>query len=82
MRDAPKHAKFSNAMGFIFDSTNGYDQIAACSAIVAEYRPALLYGLVEVDEYLAKFNQELKDAGIDDIIAEEQRQFDKFLSAQ
>ena len=36
--------------------------------------------LVEVDEYLEKFNQELKDAGIDDIIAEEQRQFDEFLA--
>ena len=82
MLDAPNHAKFSNAMGFIFDSTNVYDQMAACSAIVAEYRPALLYGLVDVDEYLAKFNQELKDAGIDDIIAEEQRQFDEFLSKQ
>ncbi len=81
MLEAPKNAQFSNAMGFIFDSTNVYDQLAACSTVVAEYRPALLYGLVDVDEYLAKFNEELKAAGIDDIIAEEQKQFDAFLAA-
>lgn len=78
MLEAPNNAQFSNAMGFIFDSTNVYDQMAACSTVVAEYRPALLYGLVDVDEYLAKFNEELKSAGIDDIIAEEQKQFDAF----
>ncbi|MCM1026706.1 MAG: ABC transporter substrate-binding protein [Roseburia sp.] len=81
MWDAPNHAQFSSAMGFVFDSANVYDQMAACATVVAEYRPALLYGLVDVDEYLAKFNQELKDAGIDEIIAEEQRQFDEFLKA-
>jgi ABC-type glycerol-3-phosphate transport system substrate-binding protein len=80
MLDAPNHAQFSNAMGFVFDSASVYDQMAACTTVVAEYRPALLYGLVDVDEYLEKFNQELKDAGIDDIVAEEQRQFDEFLA--
>lgn len=80
MLDAPNHAQFSNAMGFVFDSTNVYDQMAACTTVVEQYRPALLYGLVDVDEYLEKFNQELKDSGIDDIIAEEQRQFDAFLA--
>lgn len=82
MLEAPKKAKFSKAMGFIFDSTNVYDQMAACSAIVDEYRKALLYGQVNVDEYLDKFNAELKKAGIDDIIAEEQKQYDEFLAAQ
>ncbi len=82
MLDAPNHAQFSEAMGFIFDSTPVYDQMAACKTIVAEYRNALLYGLVDVDTYLAEFNQELKDNGIDEIIAEEQKQFEAFLAAQ
>ena len=82
MLDAPNHAKFSEAMGFVFDSSPVYDQMAACTSVVAEYRGALLYGLVDVDSYLEKFNEELKAAGIDEIIAEEQKQFDAWLSAQ
>ena len=40
------------------------------------------YGLVDVDSYLEEFNAELKAAGIDEIIAEEQRQFDAWLAQQ
>lgn len=82
MLDAPNHAKFSEAMGFIFDSAPVYDQMAACTSVVAEYRNALLYGLVDVDSYLEEFNAELKAAGIDEIIAEEQKQFDAWLAEQ
>ena len=82
MLDAPNHAKFSQAMGFVFDSAPVYDQMAACTTVVAEYRDALLYGLVDVDTYLEKFNEELKAAGIDEIIAEEQKQFDAWLAVQ
>ena len=82
MLDAPNHAKFSEAMGFVFDSAPVYDQMAACASVVSEYRGALLYGLVDVDSYLEKFNEELKAAGIDEIIAEEQKQFDAWLTAQ
>ena len=82
MLDAPNHAKFSEAMGFVFDSAPVYDQMAACASVVSEYRGALLYGLVDVDSYLEKFNEELKAAGIDEIIAEEQKQFDAWLAAQ
>ena len=69
-------------MGFVFDSAPVYDQMAACASVVSEYRGALLYGLVDVDSYLEKFNEELKAAGIDEIIAEEQKQFDAWLAAQ
>lgn len=82
MLEAPQNAEFSEAMGFIFDSAPVYDQMAACTTIVAEYRDALLYGLVDVDSYLEKFNADLKAAGIDEIIAEEQKQFDAWRAAQ
>lgn len=82
MLEAPKHAEFSEAMGFIFDSAPVYDQMAACTTVVAEYRDALLYGLVDVDSYLEKFNEDLKAAGIDEIIAEEQKQFDAWRAVQ
>ena len=80
MQDAINGAVFSNALGFNFDSTPVYDQYTAVAAVVAEYRDALRYGLVDVDEYLPKFQEELKAAGIDEVIAEEQRQYDEFLA--
>lgn len=71
--------KYSKAMGFVFDPANVYDQYAACSATVAEYRDALLYGQVDVDSAMEKFNEELKENGIDEIIEEMQKQYDEFL---
>jgi hypothetical protein len=79
MLEAPKNAKFSSAMGFIFDSASVYDQVAVCSTVVDQYRKALMYGQVNVDEYLEKFNKELKNSGLDEIIAEQQKQLDEFL---
>ena len=82
MLEAPNNAEYSDAMGFVFDSSEVFDEMAACSTVVAEYRPALLYGLVDVDTYLDKFIEELKDAGIDKIIEEEQRQLDEWLAEE
>ena len=70
--------KYSEAMGFVFDKTPVFDQYSACAAIVDEYRTALLMGQVDIDDYLARFNDELSANGIDEIVAEMQKQFDEF----
>lgn len=69
---------FSNAMGFVFDTQPVFDQYAACSALVEECRKALLFGQVDIDSTLEKFNQELEQNGINEIIAEMQKQYDAF----
>ena len=74
-------SQFSNAMGFVFDNTEVYDQVKACQMIIDQYRSALIYGEVDVDKYLTKFNEELKAAGIDNIIAEKNKQFKAFMEA-
>lgn len=74
--------QYSNGMGFVFDSSAVYDQMAACTATVDEYRDALLFGQVDVDSYLEKFNAELEANGINEIIAAMQEQFDAFLAAK
>ena len=51
-------SQFSNAMGFVFDNTEVYDQVKACQMIIDQYRSALIYGEVDVDKYLTKFNEE------------------------
>ncbi len=70
---------YSNGMGFVFDDTNVKDQYTACAGIVDEYRKALLYGQVDVEESNTQFVNELKENGIDDIIAEMNAQFSEFL---
>ncbi len=77
-----ENSEFSKGMGFVFDNSSVYDQVKACQMIIDQYRDALLYGEVEVDKYLTKLNEELKEAGIDAIIDEKNAQFQAFLSAK
>ena len=44
-----------------------------------KYHKALVCGALDPEETLPKFNQELKDAGIDVIIEEKQAQLDEWL---
>lgn len=69
------NASVSEGYGFEFDNTPVAEQIVLCQKVVELYEPLLMYGTPEVKEILALFRKELKDAGIDDIIAEKQRQF-------
>ena len=55
---------------------NVTNEIAALSAVVAQYVPALESGSVDIDVYYPKFVEALKAAGIDSVIADKQAQFD------
>lgn len=50
--------------------------------MIAQYYTPIVNAVVDIDETLPVFQQALRDAGIDDIIAEEQRQFDEWLAAK
>lgn len=71
-------AKRSKALGFTFDPTSVQNQITACSNVASKYTIGIESGSVDPDEMLPKFQQELKAAGIDEIIAEKQRQLDEW----
>lgn len=70
----------SCALGFSPDNKGLEDKIAACTAAQAEYLNLIAIGAVDPAESLPKFKAALKSAGIDDIIAEYQKQFDKWKS--
>ncbi|MGI6254878.1 MAG: ABC transporter substrate-binding protein [Acutalibacter sp.] len=82
MDDFTTNARQSPALGFRFDSTNVMNEITACSNVVSKYNIPLRWGELDPDEALPKFNDELKAAGVDTIIAEKQRQLDEWLAAQ
>lgn len=72
----------SKALGFTCDLSPVADQYAACANVIAQYYNPLMNGEVDIDEVLPVFQQELKNAGVDDIIAEKQKQLDAWLAAK
>ena len=81
-RDFNNNSDKSAAFGFSFDATKTANEITACTNVVNKYHKALVCGALDPEETLPKFNQELKDAGIETIIAEKQSQLDTWLSEQ
>ncbi len=71
-------SKASPALGFKFNSDSVTSEIAGVNNILQEYRQALYSGSVDPVEYSKKFNEKLKAAGIDKVIAEMQKQMDEW----
>ena len=82
LQEDNKNAIKSTALGFTPDFSPVSDQYAACANVIAQYYVPLINAVVDIDETLPVFQQALRDAGIEDIIAEEQRQFDEWLAAK
>lgn len=79
--NANKTAHQSKAFGCQFDLTGVSDAVSACTNVVNQYENALAGGAVEdFDATLDQFQQALRDAGIDEIIAAKQEQLDAFLA--
>ncbi len=66
----------TKGIGINYTMANVTNEIAALSAVVAQYVPALESGSVDIDVYYPKFIEALKAAGIDSVIADKQAQFD------
>lgn len=73
------NAYYSPLFGFTFNNANVANQVSAVSNVVTQYYAGLLCGELDPDVYLPKFQAELKDAGIDDILTEMQTQVDAWL---
>lgn len=55
-------------------------EIAQLNVIIAEYLPQLYDAKVDWDAVMDKFRAKLRDAGINHVIAEIQKQFDSYRS--
>ena len=80
MMETNKEAKRSLALGFVFDSSVVSDEYAACSSVVDQYYLPLINGAVDIDSILPEFQNALKNAGVDTIVAEKQAQLDAWLA--
>lgn len=83
LKAANKNAYQSKAFGCQFDLTSVSDAVSACTNVVNKYEKPLAAGAVEDFEATLKaFQDELKAAGIDQIIAEKQKQLDEFWASK
>lgn len=72
----------SPAFGFVFDTSAVAREVALCQAAVEQYYPVIDCGCVDPDTEIPKFISALKEAGIDTIITEKQRQLDQWKLSQ
>ena len=67
----------TQGIGISFNMENVTNEVAALSAVVAQYVPTLESGSVDLEMYYPQFIQALKTAGIDTVLAEKQAQFNE-----
>lgn len=72
----------SKALGYCFNSEPVKTQYAAVSDVITQYKAVLGLGVVDPSTELESFRSSLKAAGIDEVIAENQRQYDEWRTAQ
>ena len=68
--------------GMNLDTSSVTTQVAAVTNVVNQYYNSLMYGEVDVDTYLPMFQKALESAGINDIIAAAQAQYDAWKAAK
>ncbi|OAK71426.1 ABC transporter substrate-binding protein [Lederbergia galactosidilytica] len=68
-------------LGFHFNSDPVRTEVASITNVTNEFYDALATGSVDPEEYLPKFNQKLKDAGLDKVMDEIQSQYDEWKAA-
>ncbi|MBP1964887.1 ABC transporter substrate-binding protein [Paenibacillus aceris] len=71
-------AKASPLMGFKFVNSAVIAEIANIATVIDQYRPALETGTVAASDKLKEFQDKLKAAGIDKVVAEAQKQLDEW----
>ena len=72
-------AAVSPILGFVFDPTSVRSEIAQCQAVTAEYLSLFSFGSADLDRTLPEFQERLRNAGSERIVAEMQRQLDAWL---
>jgi putative aldouronate transport system substrate-binding protein len=70
------------AFGFMFDETPVTTELTQINSVIAEYCTPMETGSVDYEVYYPQFIQKLKEAGLEKVVAEKQKQLDAFLASQ
>lgn len=80
MESENKNSAMSKVFGFTFDSSNVKTEYSAVMNVVNQYLPGLNCGSLNPNTELPNFIKKLKEAGMDTIVKEKQKQLDDWLS--
>ena len=80
-REVEASGRVTPSAGYVFNPSKVSADIAAVQTVIAQYAPSLNAGAMDPDKALPEFISALKAAGMDNIVAENQRQFDEWLAA-
>lgn len=72
----------SKAFGFTFDSSPVKTEYSSVMNVINQYLPGLNCGSLDPDKEIPNFVKKLKEAGMDKIVAEKQKQLDAWLAKQ
>jgi putative aldouronate transport system substrate-binding protein len=78
---ANRTARRATVFGFVFDDTSVKTEMAQLEAVKKELGTPIDYGMVDLEKNLPILQKRLKDAGIDKVIAEMQRQINAWRKA-
>jgi len=81
MQDNNANAQYSPAFGFHLDASSITSQCSAVDSVIQQYQYSLLCGEVNPDEVIPEFVSALEAAGVNEIIAESQKQLDAWVAA-
>lgn len=70
----------SPAMGYCFVTDSVQSQYAAVQSVISQYAPIVTAGAIDPETEIPEFLAALEAAGINEIIEENQRQFDEWLA--
>lgn len=82
MEEFNDSAKNSTAVGFFFNNSEYENEIAALSNVVKQYSVSLNSGSADPEVYIPQFLEALEQAGINEVIAAKQEQFDAWLASK
>ncbi len=82
MDEHNKSAIFSPAFGFMFNPDPVKTEIAALTNVLNQYRTGIESGTLDPAKSIPEFNEKLKAAGLDKVIAEKQKQFDEWRASK
>ena len=75
-----KSGKGVRTIGFLFDTSKVDAQYAALQNVLQQYQDGLEFGILDPETELPNLIQALKDAGVDEFIAEKQAQLDAWVA--
>ncbi|WP_419158144.1 ABC transporter substrate-binding protein [Rossellomorea sp. BNER] len=75
-------SKPAPTLGFHFDPEPVRTELAAISNVTSEFAKPLLTGSVDPEEYLPKANKKFKEAGLEKVLKEMQKQYDEWRKEQ